>query len=91
MSAAELIVSADLAMAGAKAAVRDGVAMSAPDRAELLLRPREGDKVIAPAAFLGAAEELGLIHAIGRWVLAQGHHFGKPSPPVPGLPRLVGI
>lgn len=54
------------------------------------MRLREGDKVIAPAAVLGAAEELGLIHAIGRWVLAQGHHFGKPSPLVPSA-ALTGV
>lgn len=38
---------------------------------ELLLRMREGDKLIPPAAFLGVAERLGLIRAIDRWVAGE--------------------
>jgi diguanylate cyclase (GGDEF)-like protein/PAS domain S-box-containing protein len=39
---------------------------------ELLLRLRETDGTLSfPAAFLGVAERLGLIHAIDRWVLRQ--------------------
>jgi diguanylate cyclase (GGDEF)-like protein/PAS domain S-box-containing protein len=38
---------------------------------ELLLRMREGDEVIEPAAFLGIAERRGFIHAIDRWVVDQ--------------------
>ncbi len=36
---------------------------------EALLRLREGDDVIAPGRFLPAAERLGLIHLIDRWVI----------------------
>jgi len=39
---------------------------------ELLLRLREADGTLTcPAAFLGVAERLGLIHAIDRWVVGQ--------------------
>jgi diguanylate cyclase (GGDEF)-like protein/PAS domain S-box-containing protein len=43
---------------------------------ELLLRMADGkklkpEKLIAPGAFLGVAERLGLIHAIDRWVVDQ--------------------
>ena len=46
---------------------------------EALLRLRDGDNIIAPGRFLPAAERLGLIHLIDRWVinrafeLAAGH------------------
>jgi diguanylate cyclase (GGDEF)-like protein/PAS domain S-box-containing protein len=36
---------------------------------EALLRLRDGDNVIAPGRFLPAAERLGLIHLIDRWVI----------------------
>jgi EAL domain-containing protein (putative c-di-GMP-specific phosphodiesterase class I) len=36
---------------------------------EVLLRLRDGDKIIAPGRFLPAAERLGLIHLIDRWVI----------------------
>lgn len=42
-----------------------------PTQYELLLRMREGDKLIPPQAFLGAAERLGLVHRIDRWVVSQ--------------------
>ncbi len=38
---------------------------------ELLLRMRGPDNLVPPAAFLGVAERLGLIHAIDRWVVAE--------------------
>ena len=39
---------------------------------ELLLRMKgERGKLIAPGAFLPAAERFGLIHAIDRWVVAR--------------------
>jgi diguanylate cyclase (GGDEF)-like protein/PAS domain S-box-containing protein len=38
---------------------------------ELLLRMRSGDRLLPPGEFLGAAERLGLIHAIDRWVVRQ--------------------
>jgi diguanylate cyclase (GGDEF)-like protein/PAS domain S-box-containing protein len=39
---------------------------------EALLRLREGEKIIAPARFLPAAERLGLMHLIDRWVIDHG-------------------
>jgi diguanylate cyclase (GGDEF)-like protein/PAS domain S-box-containing protein len=36
---------------------------------EVLLRLRDGDSIIAPGRFLPAAERLGLIHLIDRWVI----------------------
>ena len=36
---------------------------------EALLRLRDGDQIIAPGRFLPAAERLGLIHLIDRWVI----------------------
>jgi diguanylate cyclase (GGDEF)-like protein/PAS domain S-box-containing protein len=42
-----------------------------PSHGELLLRMREGDRVIGPGQFLSAAEQLGLIHAIDRWALSH--------------------
>jgi diguanylate cyclase (GGDEF)-like protein/PAS domain S-box-containing protein len=36
---------------------------------EALLRLRDGDDIIAPGRFLPAAERLGLIHLIDRWVI----------------------
>ena len=38
---------------------------------ELLLRMRSGGRLLPPLEFLGAAERLGLIHAIDRWVVAR--------------------
>ena len=39
--------------------------------AELLLRMRRDGGLVEPGAFLGAAERLGLIHAIDRWVVRR--------------------
>jgi diguanylate cyclase (GGDEF)-like protein/PAS domain S-box-containing protein len=36
---------------------------------EVLLRLRDGEEIIAPGRFLPAAERLGLIHLIDRWVI----------------------
>ncbi len=47
------------------------LASGRPSHGELLLRMREADRVIEPAEFLSAAEQLGLIHAIDRWALAR--------------------
>jgi diguanylate cyclase (GGDEF)-like protein/PAS domain S-box-containing protein len=57
--------------------------------AELLLRMK-GDrgKLIAPGAFLPAAERFGLIHAIDRWVVGQAIQLVAES--MEGMPR-VGI
>lgn len=41
------------------------------DHQELLLRMRQDGGLVEPAAFLGAAERLGLIHAIDRWVVRR--------------------
>ena len=38
---------------------------------ELLLRMESDDELVAPGAFLGVAERLGLIHAIDRWVVDE--------------------
>ncbi len=46
--------------------------LGAPPRYELLIRMKgEGDDLIAPASFLGAAERFGLIADIDRWVVGQ--------------------
>ena len=48
--------------------INDGVV----DHYEVLLRMRaENDALIAPGAFLPAAERFGLVHAIDRWVVEQ--------------------
>ncbi|HET9719462.1 MAG TPA: EAL domain-containing protein, partial [Solirubrobacteraceae bacterium] len=47
------------------------LASGRPSHGELLLRMRSGDKLLPPGEFLGAAERLGLIHAIDRWVVRQ--------------------
>ena len=45
-------------------------------RGELLLRMRsDDDELIAPGAFLPAAERLGLIHEIDRWVVRRAIHL----------------
>jgi diguanylate cyclase (GGDEF)-like protein len=41
----------------------------ATSHGELLLRMRTGRELLPPASFLRAAERLGLIHAIDRWVV----------------------
>lgn len=38
---------------------------------EALLRWRDGDTVIPPLAFIGVAEEIGLITSIGAWVMRE--------------------
>ena len=47
------------------------LASGATASCELLLRMREGDGVIEPAAFLPAAERFGLIQAVDAWVVRQ--------------------
>jgi diguanylate cyclase (GGDEF)-like protein/PAS domain S-box-containing protein len=42
-----------------------------PSHGELLLRMSSSGKLVPPSEFLGAAERLGLIHAIDRWVVHQ--------------------
>lgn len=42
------------------------------DQYELLLRVRDGEELLSPSGFLSAAERLGLIGAVDRWVLRQG-------------------
>jgi len=51
---------------------------------ELLIRmrPREGEQLILPGAFLPAAEELGLITEIDRWVIDQAAHIAATGTPV---------
>jgi EAL domain-containing protein (putative c-di-GMP-specific phosphodiesterase class I) len=57
---------------------------------ELLLRMR-GDrgKLIAPGAFLPAAERFGLIHAIDRWVVQQAIRLIAGA--APGEPQRLGV
>lgn len=43
--------------------------LEAPRRFEVLLRMLDGDRVIAPGAFLGAVEKHGLATELDRWVL----------------------
>ena len=52
---------------------------------ELLLRMKgERGKLIAPGAFLPAAERFGLIHAIDRWVVARAIRLiGESMAPIP--------
>jgi diguanylate cyclase (GGDEF)-like protein/PAS domain S-box-containing protein len=54
---------------------------------ELLLRMKgERGKLIAPGAFLPAAERFGLIHAIDRWVVARAIQLISESMgPIPGV------
>jgi len=54
---------------------------------ELLLRMKgERGKLIAPGAFLPAAERFGLIHAIDRWVVARAIQLIADSiGPIPGV------
>jgi predicted signal transduction protein with EAL and GGDEF domain len=47
------------------------LATGRPSHGELLLRMRSAGQLLPPADFLGAAERLGLIHAIDRWVVGQ--------------------
>lgn len=49
---------------------------------ELLLRMREGAKIIAPAAFLKVAEEYGLIGDIDRWVIKQAVAIAATGQPI---------
>jgi diguanylate cyclase (GGDEF)-like protein/PAS domain S-box-containing protein len=74
-------------------------------KGELLLRMRgDDDELIAPGAFLPAAERLGLIHEIDRWVVRRAIHLiaDQQQPPAvainlsgtsvardPGLTRLI--
>jgi EAL domain-containing protein (putative c-di-GMP-specific phosphodiesterase class I) len=47
---------------------------------EVLLRLRDGDKIIAPGHFLPAAERLGLIHLIDRWVINRAFALSTEHP-----------
>ncbi|MBN1528834.1 MAG: EAL domain-containing protein [Thermoleophilaceae bacterium] len=50
---------------------------------ELLLRMREADgELVGPAAFLGVAEEYGLIGDIDRWVIGRGAEIAATGLPV---------
>jgi len=44
---------------------------------EALLRLRDGDEIIAPGRFLPAAERLGLIHLIDRWVINRAFELAS--------------
>lgn len=47
---------------------------------EVLLRLRDGDGVVAPGRFLPAAERLGLIHLIDRWVIDHAFALATAHP-----------
>ncbi len=47
---------------------------------EVLLRLRDGDGVVTPGRFLPAAERLGLIHLIDRWVIDHGFALATAHP-----------
>jgi diguanylate cyclase (GGDEF)-like protein/PAS domain S-box-containing protein len=66
------------------------LATGAISHGELLLRMRdESGNLIAPGAFLPAAERFGLIHAIDRWVVHQAIQMLAASRTVPMPP--VGV
>jgi diguanylate cyclase (GGDEF)-like protein/PAS domain S-box-containing protein len=44
---------------------------------EALLRLRDGEEIIAPGRFLPAAERLGLIHLIDRWVINRAFELAS--------------
>jgi diguanylate cyclase (GGDEF)-like protein/PAS domain S-box-containing protein len=51
-----------------------------PSHSELLLRMRQGDRMIEPGAFLESAERLGLIHAIDHWVVTSAVELVMRTP-----------
>jgi diguanylate cyclase (GGDEF)-like protein/PAS domain S-box-containing protein len=60
--------------------------------AELLLRMRdEYGRLIAPGAFLPAAERFGLIHAIDRWVVRRAVQLIAEAGDAPVLPLGVNV
>jgi diguanylate cyclase (GGDEF)-like protein/PAS domain S-box-containing protein len=59
--------------------------------AELLLRMREDDNLISPGEFLGAAERLGLIHAIDRWVVKHAISLVASNRPSAGVPLSINL
>jgi len=59
---------------------------------ELLLRMRDDyGKLIAPEAFLPAAERFGLIHSIDRWVVCEAIRMISEGQPRPMLPVSVNV
>jgi diguanylate cyclase (GGDEF)-like protein/PAS domain S-box-containing protein len=62
-----------------------------PSHGELLLRMRSGDRLLPPGEFLGAAERLGLIHAIDRWVVRQAIELLARGEAPAGLPLSVNL
>ena len=62
-----------------------------PSHGELLLRMRSPDGLLPPGEFLGAAERLGLIHAIDRWVVKQAIVMLREGRTPDGLPISVNL
>jgi diguanylate cyclase (GGDEF)-like protein/PAS domain S-box-containing protein len=58
---------------------------------ELLLRMRQGDELISPAAFLAPAERSGLIHAIDHWVVRAAVALLLTQPAVERRPVSVNL
>jgi diguanylate cyclase (GGDEF)-like protein/PAS domain S-box-containing protein len=59
---------------------------------ELLLRMRgDDDELIYPGAFLPAAERLGLIHEIDRWVVRRAIHLIADQRDPPALPVAINL
>jgi diguanylate cyclase (GGDEF)-like protein/PAS domain S-box-containing protein len=58
---------------------------------ELLLRMRSGEKLVPPGEFLGAAERLGLIHDIDRWVVRRAIDLLRHHQAPGGLPVSVNL
>jgi EAL domain-containing protein (putative c-di-GMP-specific phosphodiesterase class I) len=62
-----------------------------PSHSELLLRMRQGDRLIEPGAFLESAERLGLIHAIDHWVVTSAVELVMRTPPQRRRPVSINL
>jgi diguanylate cyclase (GGDEF)-like protein/PAS domain S-box-containing protein len=67
------------------------LATGRPSHGELLLRMRSAGELLPPADFLGAAERLGLIHAIDRWVVGQAIALLRDHQAPSDLPLSVNL
>lgn len=67
------------------------LATGKPSHGELLLRMASSGKLVPPGDFLGAAERLGLIHAIDRWVVSRAIELLRRGQAPRGLPVSVNL